>query len=56
MKDGSMAPRGTGKTQTYQWYAIQYWILPMTGWNRKFIYLNKKPGFVKITGERKIKG
>jgi hypothetical protein len=49
MSDGNMASRGTGETKTYQWYSFQYWILPCTGWWSDFIYLNKKPKFIKCT-------
>lgn len=31
------------------WYSIQYFILPCTGWWSKFIYLNGKPKFYRIT-------
>lgn len=30
-------------------YSIQYFILPCTGWWNKFIYLNGKPKFIKIS-------
>lgn len=49
MIDGSFASRGTGKSTTYQWYSLQYWILPLTGWKSDFVYLSKSPNFVKIT-------
>ncbi len=49
MSDGNISSRGTGKTKTYQWYAFQFWILPCTGWKTNFIYLNKKPKFIKCT-------
>lgn len=40
------------KTRSYQWYSIQYWILPYSGWGNEFIYLNKKPKFIKISKKR----
>lgn len=39
-------------TRSYQWYSIQYWILPVTGWGNEFIYLNKKPKFIKCSKKR----
>lgn len=47
-----MSSRGHGTTKTYKWYAIQYWIVPMTGWKTDFIFLNKKPKFIKITNKK----
>ena len=44
-----MASRGNGIIKTYEWYSIQYWILPTSGWGTNFQYLNKKPKFIKIT-------
>lgn len=49
MPGGSMVTGGTGKTETWQWYSIQAWIVPTTGWRNEFRYLNKKPFFVKCT-------
>jgi len=49
MSDGSMSTGGTGKTESWRWYSIQGWIIPTTGWNNEFKYLNKKPFFVKCT-------
>jgi hypothetical protein len=38
-----------------QWYSIQYWILPFTGWQTDFIYLgNKSPRYWQITKKIKI--
>lgn len=49
MPNGSMASRGSGKIIIYNWYAFQYWILPLTGWKGKFIYLNKEPKFIQAS-------
>lgn len=51
MNDGNIASRGVGETKTYQWYSIQYLILPLTGWKNDFVYLNKKPKFIRISKE-----
>lgn len=53
MPDGSMTPFGNGTRVTYQWYSIQYWVVPCTGWWSKFKYTNTKPKFLKITKDRK---
>ena len=49
MPEGSMAIGGNGKTETWQWYSVQGWVVPTTGWKKEFNYLNKKPFFVKCT-------
>jgi hypothetical protein len=35
--------------EIHQWYSIQYWIVPFTGWFTDFKYLNKEPKFIKVT-------
>lgn len=52
MPDGSISSRGHGITVKNEWYSIQYFILPLTGWWSKFIFLNKIPKFKKITEKR----
>lgn len=52
--NGSFASRGTGKTVKYQWYSIQYWIVPTTGWNSDYKYINGKPKFFRITKDKKV--
>jgi hypothetical protein len=54
MRDGNLASRGAGETKTYQWYSFQFWILPLTGWNSNFIYLNKTPKFIRVSKERLV--
>ena len=54
MSDGNFASRGVGETKTYQWYSFQYWILPLTGWKSDFVYLNKKPKFIRVSKEHCI--
>ena len=50
MLDGSMSVGGiVKKTEIWQWYSIQFWILPSTGWKNNFIYLTKKPCFFKVS-------
>lgn len=49
MPDGSISSRGMGDMKTYQWYSLQMWIVPCTGWWSNFIYLNKKPYFLSLT-------
>ncbi len=51
MSDGNIVSRGVGETKTYQWYSFQYWILPLTGWKSDFVYLNKKPKFIRVSKE-----
>lgn len=51
LKDGA----GVGGTvkSINEWYSIQGFILPLTGWKSDFIFLNKKPFNIQIT--KKIK-
>ena len=49
MSDGSITTGGTGKVEVWQWYSIQGWVLPITGWWNDFKYMNKKPFFIKCT-------
>lgn len=53
MSDGSFSPQGVvGESKIYQWYSIQYWVLPLTGWKHDFIFLNKKPKFIRVSKEK----
>jgi len=54
MPDNSIGSRGVGQIKHFQWYCIQYWILPLTGWKTDFIFLYKEPKFIKITKEKEI--
>ncbi|UZS00288.1 hypothetical protein [Chondrinema litorale] len=47
---------GNAKMETWQWYSIQGWVLPTSGWSTNFKYLNKskKPFFIKITKPNKL--
>jgi hypothetical protein len=45
------AARGNGT----EWYSIQYWMLPLTGWKCNYIYLGKKsPRYWQITKKKLI--
>jgi hypothetical protein len=48
MADGNISSRGVGKIKVYQYYGLQYWILPCSGWWNDLIYLNKKTNIIKI--------
>lgn len=54
MPDGSFAPGGTVKRKTYQWYSIQYWIVPFTGWWSDFKFIGGKPHFLKLSAKHSI--
>lgn len=51
--DGHASAKGKGIQATYQWYSIQYWILPCSGWWNDFVVFNKdgKSKFKKVTKE-----
>ena len=51
--NGGLGFGGSGKIETHQWYSIQYWVLPCTGWWSDYILLNKRPKFIKCS-KRKI--
>lgn len=55
MSDGSISTRGVGKTISKYWYSIQYFVVPLTGWNSNYRYLNKGPKYFKITKVKKVK-
>lgn len=54
MPDGSFAPGGRAKYKTYQWYSIQYWIIPCTGWWSDFKYVGGKHKFWKLSAKHSI--
>ena len=54
MPDGSVSSRGIGNTITYEWYSLQYFILPLTGWWSDFIYLSKTAKFIKCTKRKQL--
>ncbi len=43
------------RTQTEQWYSIQYWVVPFTGWSNRndFKYLNGQH-FLPLTKPKAI--
>ncbi len=53
MFDGSISPGGNCKVEIWEWYSLQGWIVPLTGWRNKFVYLNKTPFFIKFTKPQK---
>lgn len=54
LPNGNVSSKGVAIKKTYQWYSLQMWILPCTGWWSDFIYLNKNPYFLKITKRKLI--
>lgn len=53
MEDGSMSPRGVGRSVKYEWYSLQYFVVPFSGWKYNYSYLGKEPGYIRLT-KRKI--
>jgi hypothetical protein len=46
MPGGVFVPSGRVREfEIESWYAIQYWIVPFTGWSSDFVYLGRK-GFI----------
>ena len=54
MPDGTFSSRGYGHKHTYQWYSIQYWVVPTTGWSKPFKYMNGVAEYVRVTKEKRI--
>lgn len=54
MQDGSFQPAGTIKYKTYRWYALQFWVIPFTGWQGSFMHVFKSPTFIRITPKKVI--
>lgn len=52
--DGEPFFKGIGDEKTYQWYSLQYWVIPFSGYGKKFRYLNKGPKFLRITKPKLI--
>jgi hypothetical protein len=50
-----IASQGIGEVRVTEWYSIQYWMLPLTGWKCNYIYLGKKsPRYWQITKKKII--
>jgi len=45
---GGYAPGGDVKYKIEQWYSIQGWIIPLTGWRKEFKFIGKN-WFLKVT-------
>ena len=53
MSDGSVSMKCKDNgIHDRHWFAIQYWILPMSGWHNDFVFINKKPKFIKLTNPK----
>ncbi len=46
---GFVSSRGTGEYKIYQYYVLEFWIVPCTGWWNNFKYLNGDGNFTQIT-------
>lgn len=53
MENGSMSSRGFGRSVKYEWYSLQYFVVPFSGWKYNYSYLGKGPGYIRLT-KRKI--
>lgn len=53
LPDGSMGFGGNVKYEIIEWYSIQLFILPLTGWRNDFVYIGK-PKFYRITPKRLV--
>jgi hypothetical protein len=41
MSDGNISMRSNGDVTTYEWFSLQFFIIPFTGWGKPFKYLGK---------------
>ena len=48
MNDVNCSSRGYGNIVTRYWYIIQYWVIPLTGWNTDNLYSKNKLKHIKI--------
>lgn len=55
VNDKGLSIGGQGKIRKEQWYSLQFWILPFTGWSTDFIYLSKKPLYFRLTKSKIVK-
>jgi hypothetical protein len=46
-------PGGKVEYRTEQWYSLQGWIIPLTGWRNDFKFIGKQ-WFIKITKARTL--
>ena len=51
MPDFTWKPKGLLKYKVFEWYSLQYWVIPCTGWWSSFKYLGGKPSFLKLSAE-----
>jgi len=54
INDGSISTRGTGNIKNLQWWSLQGFIIPTTGWNGDFKYLGYGPKYLKLTNKKEI--
>lgn len=40
--DGYFWPIANINEGRYQWYSLMFWVVPFTGWNSNFIFINKQ--------------
>lgn len=56
LRDGGCGIGGViRKSHVEQWFSIQYWVIPFTGWNTDFKYLNGKASFLPLSKPKTIK-
>ena len=53
MQEWSLEIGGNFKREIWQWYSIQGFIVPTTGWNNKFKYLGRR-FMLRITKPSKV--
>ncbi len=41
MSDSNISMCSNGDVTTYEWYSLQFFIIPLTGWGKSFEYLGK---------------
>jgi hypothetical protein len=57
MVDGNSVSVGYRPTEyghTYQWYSLMLFVVPYTGWGIDYIFIFKKPVYVRVTREKVV--
>lgn len=55
INDGSISSRGTGNIKNLQWWSLQGFIVPTSGWGNDFKYVGEGPKYFTLTDKKEIK-
>lgn len=49
LDDNNISIHSSGTSYMYEWYSLQYFVVPFTGWKSNFIFIFGAPKFKRIT-------